>query len=120
MSLSIMRLLPEPVGRIVAGSIRLAARDGSVHDLAQLDDRATERIRGDDIAMVLQEPMTSLNPVFPIGDQIAEGISRYLDTLRCAALAAAAALLEKVGIADPVGDSLSIPINFQAECASAS
>jgi peptide/nickel transport system ATP-binding protein len=101
MSLSVMRLLPEPAGRIVEGSIRLAAKDGSVHDLALLDDRAMERIRGNDIAMVFQEPMTSLNPVFPIGDQIAEGIARHQDTTRREALAAAAAMLAKVGIADP-------------------
>jgi oligopeptide/dipeptide ABC transporter ATP-binding protein len=109
MSLSIMRLLPEPVGRIVAGSIRLAAKDGTVHDLARLDDRAMERIRGNDIAMVFQEPMTSLNPVFPVGNQIAEGIARHQDTTRHKALALAAAMLEKVGIADPGRRLLEYP-----------
>jgi oligopeptide/dipeptide ABC transporter ATP-binding protein len=101
MSLSIMRLLPEPIGRIVAGSIHLSGKDGTVRDLARLDDHAMERIRGNDIAMVFQEPMTSLNPVFPIGDQIAEGIARHRDVSRREALALAAAMLEKVGIADP-------------------
>src|SRR6185295_5615215 len=62
-SLSIMRLVPEPAGRIVAGAIRLRCKDGATRDLATLDEDALRRVRGNDVAMIFQEPMTSLNPV---------------------------------------------------------
>ena len=70
-SLSIMRLLAEP-GRIVGGSIQFRDRAGTVHDLARIDQKAMRRIRGREIAMIFQEPMTSLNPLYTVGDQIAE------------------------------------------------
>jgi peptide/nickel transport system ATP-binding protein len=67
-SLSIMRLVPQPPGRILEGSaIRFRGRD-----LLALPEKEMRGVRGNDIAMIFQEPMTSLNPVFPIGDQIAE------------------------------------------------
>ncbi|HMR32261.1 MAG TPA: ABC transporter ATP-binding protein [Geminicoccaceae bacterium] len=70
-SLSIMRLLAEP-GRIVGGSILFRDSSGTVHDLARIDQKAMRRIRGREIAMIFQEPMTSLNPLYTVGDQIAE------------------------------------------------
>jgi peptide/nickel transport system ATP-binding protein len=66
-ALSILRLVPDPPGRIVGGSIKLAGVD-----LLTLDDKAMRGVRGKDIAMIFQEPMTSLNPVLTIGSQIAE------------------------------------------------
>ena len=65
-SMSLMRLIPEPPGRI-AGSIRFAGKD-----LLQLSDREMRAIRGNDISMIFQEPMTSLNPVLTVGRQIRE------------------------------------------------
>ena len=65
-AMSILRLVPEPPGKI-AGAIRLEGRD-----LLTLDDRAMRDIRGNDISMIFQEPMTSLNPVLSVGRQIGE------------------------------------------------
>ena len=66
-ALSLMRLIPDPPGRIAGGSVKLAGVD-----LLKLDDAAMRRVRGKEIAMIFQEPMTSLNPVLTIGSQIAE------------------------------------------------
>ena len=66
-ALSLMRLVPDPPGRIAGGSVKLAGVD-----LLTLDDEAMRRVRGKDIAMIFQEPMTSLNPVLTVGSQIAE------------------------------------------------
>ncbi|HZQ11611.1 MAG TPA: ABC transporter ATP-binding protein [Pseudolabrys sp.] len=68
-ALSLMRLVPDPPGRIAAGSVRLEGRD-----LLALDEEAMRSVRGKDIAMIFQEPMTSLNPVLTIGSQIAEAV----------------------------------------------
>ena len=81
-ALSIMRLVPPP-GRIVGGRIELDGRD-----LLQLSERAMRAVRGAEIAMIFQEPMTSLNPVFTVGDQIAEAIRLHHDAGRSAARAA--------------------------------
>src|SRR4249920_3538514 len=66
-ALSLMRLVPDPPGRIVGGSVNLAGVD-----LLALDEEAMRQVRGKDISMIFQEPMTSLNPVMTIGRQIAE------------------------------------------------
>ncbi len=68
-ALSLMRLVPDPPGRIVGGSVKLAGVD-----LLGLSDEAMRAVRGKDIAMIFQEPMTSLNPVLTIGSQIAEAV----------------------------------------------
>ncbi|EJC83353.1 oligopeptide/dipeptide ABC transporter, ATP-binding protein [Rhizobium leguminosarum bv. trifolii WSM2297] len=99
-SLSVMRLLTRNIGVIAAGSIRLTTRGGAVRDLVSLDEESMRRIRGDDIGMVFQEPMSSLNPVFTIGDQISEPIRIHRGAGRKAAMDAAVALLESVGIPD--------------------
>ncbi|NTJ62699.1 ABC transporter ATP-binding protein [Agrobacterium rhizogenes] len=99
-SLSVMRLLTRNVGAIAAGSIRLRDRKGIVSDLATLDDRHMREIRGGDIGMVFQEPMSSLNPVLTIGDQIAEPIRIHRRADRATATREATALLESVGIPD--------------------
>ena len=68
-ALSLMRLVPDPPGRIAGGSVKLAGTD-----LLALDEEAMRAVRGKDIAMIFQEPMTSLNPVLTIGEQIAEAV----------------------------------------------
>ena len=97
--LSIMRLIELP-GRIVAGEIAFRAKTG-VADLAALDERDMRKIRGDEIAMIFQEPMTSLNPLYTVGDQIAEVIEEHRGSARAEAWRLAVDLLRRVGIADP-------------------
>ena len=100
-SLSIMQLLPKKVGRIAAGSVKLRGKDGVVRDLALLDGERLRHIRGNDIGMVFQEPLTSLNPVYTVGDQIGEPIRIHRGADRRSANAAAIALLDQMGVADP-------------------
>jgi peptide/nickel transport system ATP-binding protein len=100
-SLSILGLLPKKVGRIAAGTILFRGKAGAARDLARIDREALRRVRGHDIGVVFQEPMTSLNPVFTIGEQIAEPMRIHLGRARREAAAAAVALLDSVGIPDP-------------------
>ncbi len=95
-ALSILRLIPAPPGKILGGRILLEGRD-----LLTLREREMRRVRGRDIAMIFQEPMTSLNPVFTIGDQIAEAVILHQHVSRRAALQIAEQSLADVGIADP-------------------
>ncbi|MCB1493452.1 MAG: dipeptide/oligopeptide/nickel ABC transporter permease/ATP-binding protein, partial [Rhodobiaceae bacterium] len=99
--LSLMGLAPEPAGRIVGGDVWLRTRSGKVVDLAKADDQTLERIRGDEIAMIFQEPMTALNPVYRIGDQIVEAILRHRNLDRKAAWAKAVEVLDHVGVPEP-------------------
>jgi len=73
-SLSVMRLIPNPPGRIASGSIHFHEDDGSITDLLALPEERMRKYRGNRISMIFQEPMTSLNPVFKCGDQIMESI----------------------------------------------
>ncbi len=73
-SLALMRLVEHGGGKIVSGSMALRRRGGEVIDLARADNATLRSVRGADVAMIFQEPMTSLNPVFPVGEQIAESI----------------------------------------------
>ena len=100
-SLSIMGLIPSPPGRIVDGRVLFRGKRGDVAELTAMDERALRDIRGNDISMIFQEPMTSLNPVFTVGDQIAEAIRLHRGESRAAARALAADMLDRVGIADP-------------------
>ncbi len=93
-ALSLLRLLPEP-GRVVSGEIRLDGRD-----LLRLPDLEMRRIRGNEITMIFQEPMTSLNPVLRIGEQIAEVLRLHKGASPKQALEQAAELLTLVGISD--------------------
>src|ERR1700736_3049593 len=91
--LSILRLLPSPPGRIVSGSIRFAGRD-----LLGLSAAQMREVRGNEISMIFQEPMTSLNPVLTIGHQIAETLTLHQGLDRRAALARAVDMLRLVHI----------------------
>ena len=94
-ALAVMRLLPEPPARIVGGAVRLAGRD-----LVTLSEGAMRRVRGKEVSMIFQDPMTSLNPVVPIGAQLIEAIRQHNPISHRAAQARAVALLEKVRIPD--------------------
>src|ERR671911_2225939 len=95
-SLALLQLIPDP-GRIETGSsIRLGETD-----VLALQGEALRRIRGRRIGMVFQDPMTSLNPVFTVGDQIAEGIRAHFKVSRAEARDRSLRLLQEVGIPDP-------------------
>jgi oligopeptide/dipeptide ABC transporter ATP-binding protein len=96
-SLSILRLIPEPPGEILAGSvIRFRGRD-----LLALPRREMRRVRGNEIAMIFQEPMTSLNPVFTVGNQIAEAVRLHRRVSKREAMDRAIEMLRLVGIPAP-------------------
>ncbi|HEV8435009.1 MAG TPA: ABC transporter ATP-binding protein [Thermoanaerobaculia bacterium] len=95
-AMSIMRLVAPP-GKITGGSIKFRGRD-----LAELSEREMRTVRGNDIAMVFQEPMTSLNPVFKIGWQVAEAIRIHKDVSKKEAWRMAGEMLELVSIPDPI------------------
>jgi peptide/nickel transport system ATP-binding protein len=95
-ALSIMRLLPRKSLRVVSGGIRLVDTD-----LTRLSDRAMRQVRGGDIAMIFQEPMTSLNPVMSIGAQLIEAIKTHQEIGAGGARARALEMLEAVRISEP-------------------
>ncbi|MES0039459.1 ABC transporter ATP-binding protein [Mesorhizobium sp. M0046] len=95
-ALSILRLLPKLTARTVGGEVRFHGRD-----LLELSDREMRQIRGDQIAMIFQDPMTSLNPVYTVGRQIAEAVQIHTQATRSDAMAKAEEMLRLVRIADP-------------------
>ena len=102
-ALSILNLVPDPPGKIISGSIRLDGQDiitmdeeGVSH--AALSDKEMESVRGDKVAMIFQDPMTALNPVFTVGDQIAEVIRIHDKVDKATARQKAREVLEIVGI----------------------
>lgn len=106
-SLAVMGLLPAGAARLSSGSIRL---DGL--DLAQQSDRAMQRVRGDAMAMVFQEPATSLNPAFTVGEQIAEMVRRHRGGSRRDAWTRAIDVLGAVGIPNPTRRAKAYPHEF--------
>ena len=92
-ALSVIGLVPKPQGRIAGGSVQLAGEE-----LVGLSEPALEKVRGDRVGMIFQEPMTALNPVLPVGFQVAEAIVVHRGTSRAAAEAEALRLLEEVKI----------------------
>ncbi len=106
-ALSILRLIPSPPGRIVEGSIRFQGRE-----LLQTSIDEIRSIRGKEIAMIFQEPMTSLNPVFSIGMQLTEAVLAHENITRKQAEARAIEMLERVGIADPARRLNDFPHQF--------
>ena len=103
-ALSIMRLVPNPPGRIVGGMIALEGRD-----LLQLDEAEMRDIRGNDISMIFQEPMTSLNPVLTIGHQIAEALRLHQELSKHAANEKAVEMLRLVKIPEPAQRAREYP-----------
>ncbi|HEY5998677.1 MAG TPA: ABC transporter ATP-binding protein [bacterium] len=103
-SLAVLRLVPAPAGRIAGGHIWFQDRD-----LAALPEKEMVAIRGRDISMVFQEPMTSLNPVFTAGDQVAEVYRIHLRLGRREAFERAVEMLKKVGIPDPARRAREYP-----------
>jgi glutathione transport system ATP-binding protein len=97
-ALSIMRLVEHGGGHITGGAIDFARRDGTRADLAHADGATMRSIRGAEIAMIFQEPMTSLNPVFTVADQIGESIRLHQGMDRAAARAEARRMLDLVRI----------------------
>lgn len=96
MSLSILQLIPKPHGKIEGGEIRFRGQD-----LLELEDKEIRKIRGNDISMIFQEPMTSLNPVYTVGDQIMEVLRLHQGLSKKAALKASIEMLKLVGISLP-------------------
>jgi oligopeptide/dipeptide ABC transporter ATP-binding protein len=106
-ALSIMRLVPGPAGRIVGGQILFKGRD-----LLRLGEEDMRRVRGREIAMIFQEPMTSLNPVLTIGRQLTEGLEIHLGLAPGEARRRAVDLLAMVGIPDPERRLAQYPHQF--------
>ncbi|CCJ49711.1 dipeptide ABC transporter ATP-binding protein [Bordetella parapertussis] len=97
-SLALMRLVEYGGGRLNATDMRLRRRGGDVLDLARADERTLQRVRGADVAMIFQEPMTSLNPSFTAGNQIAEALQLHQGLDAAGARAEALRMLERVRI----------------------
>lgn len=95
-ALSIMRLIPDPPGKIVAGKIIFEDRD-----LLQVSDKEMQKIRGNKISMIFQEPMSSLNPALKIGEQISEVFTTHTDTNKKTARDKSVEMLRLVGIPAP-------------------
>ncbi len=95
-SLSTMRLIPQPPGRFAGGRIEFEGRD-----LLTLSEAEMRKIRGNEISMIFQEPMTSLNPVYTVGDQISEAIQLHQGKTRRQGMKMATEMLDLVGIPEP-------------------
>jgi peptide/nickel transport system ATP-binding protein len=102
-SLSILQLLPSPPAVFLSGEILFTGRSGNRVDLLQRTPRQMQPIRGKEIAMIFQEPMTSLNPVFTCGDQVAEAIRAHRKISASLAKAAVIELFKKVKLPHPEG-----------------
>ena len=106
-ALALMGLLPDKIGRVASGKIIF---DGE--DLTTASDARMQEIRGNDISMIFQEPMTSLNPVFTVGEQIAEAIRAHQNLGRQAAWDKAVELLDAVRIPNPKGRAADYPFQM--------
>ncbi|EBA02532.1 peptide ABC transporter, ATP-binding protein [Rhodobacterales bacterium HTCC2150] len=106
-ALALMGLLPDKIGRVASGKIIF-----NNEDLTQASDARLREIRGNDISMIFQEPMTSLNPVFTIGEQIAEVLRAHQGLSRAAAWAKAVELLDAVRIPNPKGRASDYPFQM--------
>ncbi len=106
-ALSLIGLVPSPPGKVVDGQVLFAGED-----LVKKSDRELRRIRGREIAMIFQDPMTSLNPVLPIGKQVMESLRIHMNLSKAEAKARAAELLTLVGIPDANGRLEDYPHEF--------
>jgi oligopeptide transport system ATP-binding protein len=111
LSMSILGLIPSPPGEIVSGEVVLRSDDGE-RDLTKLTDVQLRQVRGDDVAMIFQDPMTSLNPVYKIGDQVSEPLRVHRGMSKKAAWAEGVQLLGRVGIANPKARAGEYPYQF--------
>lgn len=100
-SLSVMRLIPNPPGRIASGEILFHPKNGPVVDLAKISEEEMRKFRGNEISMIFQEPMTSLNPVFTCGDQVMEAIMLHQKVSRDIARNITLSMFEKVRLPNP-------------------
>ena len=107
--LALVGLVPPGPGTAIGGTLLFRGKDGQERDLRRLDGRALRRVRGNEIAMIFQEPMSSLNPVLTIGDQIAASIRQHQGGPRRAALGQAAEMLALLNIPDPQARLKSYP-----------
>ncbi|HKF71711.1 MAG TPA: ABC transporter ATP-binding protein [Stellaceae bacterium] len=108
-ALSLMRLIESPPGRIASGEILLKGRDGRMRDLTKLELTEMRGLRGNDIAMIFQEPMTSLNPVYTVGQQIVEAIQLHQGKAGREAFGHAVEMLAHLGIPEPERRMRSYP-----------
>ncbi|MCE5253099.1 MAG: ABC transporter ATP-binding protein [Actinomycetia bacterium] len=106
-AMTIMRLIPEPPGKVVSGDIRFKGES-----ILAMSEREQRRLRGNRIAMIFQDPMTSLNPVYRIGEQIAEPLRLHKKMTRKEAWAAAVELLRRVGIPQAEERARNYPHEF--------
>ena len=113
-SLAVMRLLPRPAGRIEGGEVRFRGED-----LLDLDESEMRDLRGAEIAMIFQDPMTSLNPVLTIEEQMVETIRAHRQTTQAEARARAVELLDMVGIPQPETAAARLPPPVQRRHAAA-
>lgn len=100
-SLSAMRLIPNPPGRIASGQINFYQKDGSVVDLTKISEEEMRKYRGNEISMIFQEPMTSLNPVFTCGDQVVEAIVLHQKVSKQQAREITLRMFDKVKLPNP-------------------
>jgi oligopeptide transport system ATP-binding protein len=106
-SKAVMRLIPNPPGRIKEGEIKFGDRD-----LAQLSEKEMQKIRGSEISMIFQDPMTSLNPTMTVGKQIMEGLVKHQNMSKSEAKERAIELLKLVGIPNAEGRVNEFPHQF--------
>jgi len=107
MAKSLMRLIPDPPGRIVHGEISFAGLK-----ILDLTEKQMQKIRGNDISMIFQEPMTSLNPTYTVGDQLCEVFTLHQGLTKKEALEGAVALLKMVGIPSPAARVREYPFQM--------
>ncbi len=108
-ALAVMGLLPRASGGISGGSVRYRLKSGETSDLAKLPPEGMRRLRGREIAMIFQEPMTSLNPVLSVGEQIAEQVRHHTGTGSAAAMRRAVEMLGLVEIPDAARRAADYP-----------
>jgi len=108
-ALSIMKLVPNPIGQTVGGNILFNSPDKGILDLVDISEREMQRIRGNEISMIFQEPMTSLNPVYTCGDQVMEAILLHQKVTKAEAKQKTIELFEKVKLPRPKDIFYSYP-----------
>jgi oligopeptide transport system ATP-binding protein len=99
--LAIMGLLAADGSATVSGAVRIASKSGGNKDVLQLSERERRRVRGNEVAMIFQDPMSSLNPIYSIGSQIAEAVEQHRGVAHREATAEALRLLAELGIPNP-------------------